>query len=55
MTAVDIGVRLERAPHKMTAEQARAELTRLRALFPTTSHIASLTPDDVKEELAKRD
>lgn len=55
MTAVDIGVRLERAPRKLTAEQARAELDRLRALFPAGSRIAALTPDDVKEELANRD
>ncbi|OZG64142.1 hypothetical protein BHAP_1309 [Bifidobacterium hapali] len=55
MSIVDVGVRLERAPHRLTAQQARAELDRLRALFPAKSAIAAMGPDDVKRELAKRD
>lgn len=55
MKVADIGIRLERAPHRLTARQARAELDRLRALFPPHSPVATLRPEDEKRELAKRD
>ena len=55
MTVTEIGVRLERAPRRLTARQARAELDALRAAFPRNSKIAVMTPDDEKEELSKRD
>lgn len=54
MTVVDIGVRLERAPRRMSVEQANAELKRLRSLTPLGTRYATMDADGVKEELSRR-
>ena len=55
MTIADMGVRLERAPRRLTAIEARAEFERLRALAPKGSRLSTMTPEDVKREVERRD
>ncbi|KAB8293643.1 hypothetical protein [Bifidobacterium avesanii] len=55
MTAMeDDDVRLERAPHVMTADEAIAEVRRLRAMVSPDTALTTMTPVGLKEELSKR-
>lgn len=54
MTVVDVNFRVDRAPRRMTTEQANAELRRLRSLMPLGTRFATMSPDDLKQELSKR-
>ena len=55
MTTADMDARLERAPRRLTAVEARAEFERLRVLVPKGSRLSTMTSEDVKREVERRD
>ena len=51
---VDIGIRLERAPKTMSHEQTMSLIQQLRDRAPKHTHLDTMTPEDVREELEHR-
>ena len=53
--AKPIGIRLEKAPRRMSHDDTMLLVEQLRAKSPKGTPLASMTPGQLKAELSKRD